>query len=427
LGGAEIIDPLGPLVVPDGKAADVVVVGLQEMCELNLTNIMFGPEEGDLAMQEDCLRKVSSALEATGEEYEIVKSVGLVGLFLIVYVRKALHPLLDKVVTDRIKTGALNGYLGNKGAVCIRMTLDSWDLCFVNVHLPSGSGNFEARNNTFGEVIQEAFQGVDANGAPRTSDTKPPYSVGNHHASFILGDFNFRLLLRDDEEWPEGNEEDWLRLDELTAERAKQIQAYLPRRINGVTVMKQVEDVANLWVATREYLGSTDRSGLGHRSVKRIDQKLPGYTVFWGGRIKGVAEDEDWIRIDQARGLCEYKEGPVDFHPTYRYLRGQNAVDRKRAPAWTDRVLYKSEAGVTISPVEYRSILEMFKTSDHRPITGLFQVATKEATPHALAHEASRRMKKFRKTFMDRLLSWAQCCSSAEDTTGRVRPVIANY
>lgn len=48
-------------------------------------------------------------------------------------------------------------------------------MCFVNVHLPSGSGKEDDRNEHLHEILSYAFQGISRNGSSRQ-----PKMLGAH-------------------------------------------------------------------------------------------------------------------------------------------------------------------------------------------------------------------------------------------------------
>jgi len=69
-----------------------------------------------------------------------------------------------------------------------------------------------------------------------------------------------------------------------------------------------------------------------------------------------------------------YKEGPLDFSPTYKYNVSQDSYDgseKKRVPAWCDRILYKSQRQRIKQLVYSRGELYI---SDHRPVKSLFEI-----------------------------------------------------
>ncbi|XP_038601832.1 phosphatidylinositol polyphosphate 5-phosphatase type IV [Tachyglossus aculeatus] len=74
-----------------------------------------------------------------------------------------------------------------------------------------------------------------------------------------------------------------------------------------------------------------------------------------------------------------FKEAEIHFLPSYKFDVGRDSYDttsKQRTPSYTDRVVYRSRVKDDISPVKYSSCPGI-KTSDHRPVFGLFRVKVK--------------------------------------------------
>ncbi|KAI8332058.1 Endonuclease/exonuclease/phosphatase [Chlamydoabsidia padenii] len=74
--------------------------------------------------------------------------------------------------------------------------------------------------------------------------------------------------------------------------------------------------------------------------------------------------------------LLWFKEPPLMFDPTYKYDRGTDNYDsseKKRVPAWCDRVLCRSNMAHNI---HYRR--HEIRASDHRPISAAYEIQVKE-------------------------------------------------
>ena len=74
--------------------------------------------------------------------------------------------------------------------------------------------------------------------------------------------------------------------------------------------------------------------------------------------------------------LSPFTELPITFAPTYKYDPGTDDYDsseKKRAPAWCDRLLYRGPGRV--KQIEYRR--HDVRDSDHRPVSGIFKLRIK--------------------------------------------------
>lgn len=100
--------------------------------------------------------------------------------------------------------------------------------------------------------------------------------------------------------------------------------------------------------------------------------------------------------------LFNFKEAPILFDPTYKYDRGSDLYDsseKKRIPAWCDRVLYRAPS--TLTNVYYRR--HEIKASDHRPISAGFTVPVKTIIPEK-KQQVEERIRLEWRTNMIRLL-----------------------
>ncbi|KAM9446579.1 phosphatidylinositol polyphosphate 5-phosphatase type IV isoform 1-T1 [Clarias gariepinus] len=71
-----------------------------------------------------------------------------------------------------------------------------------------------------------------------------------------------------------------------------------------------------------------------------------------------------------------FQEAPIHFTPTYKFDVGCDIYDttsKQRTPSYTDRILFRSRQVEDIKVVKYTSCSSI-KTSDHRPVIGMFQV-----------------------------------------------------
>lgn len=71
-----------------------------------------------------------------------------------------------------------------------------------------------------------------------------------------------------------------------------------------------------------------------------------------------------------------FQEAPIHFLPTYKFDIGCDIYDttsKQRTPSYTDRILFRSRQAEDIQVIKYTSCSSI-KTSDHRPVIGVFQV-----------------------------------------------------
>ena len=91
-------------------------------------------------------------------------------------------------------------------------------------------------------------------------------------------------------------------------------------------------------------------------------------------------QDQLHKEMTTSRGfrLRPFTEGPLNFPPTYKYDRRSNVFDsseKARAPAWCDRILWRSNDDTRVEQLHYRRYEA--NVSDHRPISAAFKMTVK--------------------------------------------------
>ncbi|KAF7547033.1 hypothetical protein G7Z17_g8014 [Cylindrodendrum hubeiense] len=85
-------------------------------------------------------------------------------------------------------------------------------------------------------------------------------------------------------------------------------------------------------------------------------------------------------RRNPAFKLRAFDELPITFAPTYKYDVGTDTYDtseKRRSPAWCDRLLFRGRG--RIEQLDYRR--HEVRVSDHRPVTGSFNLWVKKVDP----------------------------------------------
>ncbi|XP_063150681.1 inositol polyphosphate 5-phosphatase K isoform X2 [Candoia aspera] len=255
------------------------------------------------------------------------------GLLLLLFAKQAHLPFIRGVRSQFTRTG-LHGYWGNKGGVSIRLSLYGHSVCFLNCHLPAHQENAKQRLDDFEHILEVQH-----------FEEKFP-SVLDHQLLFWFGDLNFRI-------------ED-----------------------HGLHFIR--ESISN-----------------------------SRYNLLWEKDQLNMAKKKAFF-------LQEFLEGPLKFKPTYKFdlhsdeydtrpgalplhrralqwvlmslciCRGEKALtwsnEKKRKPAWTDRILWRvkglpcsqpkeapKERGVSVSLHNYTSHMD-YSISDHKPVTGTFEL-----------------------------------------------------
>lgn len=126
------------------------------------------------------------------------------------------------------------------------------------------------------------------------------------------------------------------------------------------------------------------------------------------GNLEKLLERDQLLvsrRKKQDFPLRMYTEMPITFAPTYKYDVGTDTYDtseKKRAPAWCDRVLYRDGSGRgRIRQRDYRR--HEVRVSDHRPVSASFEMTIKAIDParrQAVWESSMRRFERARKEML---------------------------
>ena len=179
------------------KDADVVVVGLQEVCELKGTDGITTDESIGTAWA----RKIVEHLNSYGFKryatpdaspgfkprmYELVASQQLVGVLLLVFKFTELPAKVTGVHVDKVGVGIM-GVLGNKGGAAIRLVVAETSVCFMCTHLSAHHDSSARRNQDFHEILRRMV----FNGELEAGESASP--VLECDFVFWMGDLNYRV------------------------------------------------------------------------------------------------------------------------------------------------------------------------------------------------------------------------------------------
>jgi inositol polyphosphate 5-phosphatase INPP5B/F len=306
-------------ILPQGvKPSDVYAIGFQEIVDLNAMNVALDNTKSQQRAQfwQDL---ISACLLHTGISYQVVSSRVMVGLCLFIFVKEKLLNQVRDIRSAQLGVGIM-GIMGNKGGVCIRLSLYDSSICFICAHLAAHRENVAGRNSDFKNIHEKTVfpaEGTyDESGRFDNSDVVRPrhgaaksygvdLNVQDHDFVFWLGDLNYRI-------------DDDISIDEI----------FLKIKNNELAYLRE-KDQLNI-------------------------ERLKG-NVFQG-----------------------FFEGELNFPPTYKYQPGTDDYEarpekKKRAPAWCDRVLWRTAidmAGDSVTQLQYRR--SNLLPSDHKPVSAAF-------------------------------------------------------
>ncbi|KAG2495021.1 hypothetical protein HYH03_006953 [Edaphochlamys debaryana] len=313
--------------------------------------------------------------EEEGWTYVQVASKQLVGVYLSVWVRRALLHAVHGVQVTTVATG-FGGYLGNKGAVAARLRLFDSSLVLVACHLTAGEaeGDEAKRNADVADILRRAAFASAPDGGGAVPMTAPaaalvssslgpghwapgPQLIQEHDLVIWMGDLNYRLITAPPSlppgpggpapgpgPGPGGSPAGFLPDPEVRmALRAGRLDALLA-----------VDQLNRERAAGRVFRGFQE----GRIAFPPTYKYKVGTNIYNGDDAAGVDGDDD----DGGTPMAGDKADPEKH--------------KRRTPAWCDRVLFwrrpcaHPEAGAALHQLGYwRGELTC---SDHRPVAAGF-------------------------------------------------------
>ncbi|ODV58846.1 phosphoinositide 5-phosphatase INP51, partial [Ascoidea rubescens DSM 1968] len=157
---------------------DVFLIGLEEVVELTpgqMINI-------DFTNKKFWEKKIGKELNS--QKYVLLWSGQLGGVLLLMFVKNYQVKYIKNIESSIKKTG--NFGLANKGGIALSFKYSDTKFCFITSHLAAGLNNTEERHNNYKALAKS----LKFNGNKRIRD---------HDIIIWLGDFNYRILLSNDE------------------------------------------------------------------------------------------------------------------------------------------------------------------------------------------------------------------------------------
>lgn len=323
----------------------IYVLGLQEIVDVSSPSEALRPYVDPAPSN----RWKQAVLDALPAGYQLVAEQQLVGLLVLAYAAPSMAPTISSVSCTSVGTG-LMGYMGNKGAVAVRIVLgDMSRLVFVNCHLAAGSdkGSLERRNWDASQIMgRTRFDPVkDSDGVEQGSE-----SIGDEDFAFWFGDLNYRLndIPGDDVRrllhLHTGDTLETFSLPKKTINDDNEVFAVSSPEPETPDSTRQPETPPTSLETEPHVLAPSSPSATlsddgpepfpDPGSLQTTLSSLLPHDQLHEQQAKKKAFHEGW------------KEGDISFLPTYKYDIGSfgkfDSSEKQRGPSWCDRILYRS-------------------------------------------------------------------------------------
>lgn len=332
-----------------------------------------------------------------GDEYAMIKAETLAATHIMVFMIASLVKVVRNIRAAHVPTG-IGNVLGNKGATEVCFTLGTTSFLFISAHLASGMKKTDLRTQSFQRILRDR----------QISRGAPVFDTFDH--IFFFGDLNYRLQTSRDNavEWVRvGNHRNLLLVDQLLRQRHinEPIVSVFGREHSPVRTRASVASmISDAELSSDSSCGEEDGSGAktdedGEASRRAKDKskengasKVDGATPAPHLSTAEIPSKRQSVTGDTIQ-WTEFSEMAIEFPPTYKFDVGTEVYDtsdKQRVPAYTDRILWKTNPGVTA--LAYDSI-KSFLGSDHRPIFAQFELEvnfdTEKPTPRGQEQSAS--------------------------------------
>ncbi|KAH8496762.1 hypothetical protein H0E87_019492 [Populus deltoides] len=350
--------------------AGIVVVGLQEV-EMGAGVLAMSAAKETVGLEGSSvgqwwLDMIGKTLDE-GSTFERVGSRQLAGLLIAMWVRNSLKAHVGDVDAAAVPCG-FGRAIGNKGAVGLRIRVYDRVMCFVNCHFAAHLEAVNRRNADFDHVYRTMTFGRPSNFFGAAAGTVSYLFLSCSIACYLI----------------------WL-----------VYRTGLPLLLSiaaGTSSAAQMLRGANVMGANYSPEGIPELSEadmvifLGDFNYRLDGISYDEARDFVSQRCFDWLKEKDQLRTEMGAGnvFQGMREAVIRFPPTYKFekhqpgLAGYDSGEKKRIPAWCDRVLYRDSRSAHVSecsldcPVvslisQYDACMDV-TDSDHKPVRCIFSI-----------------------------------------------------
>ena len=361
--------PKNPKLIPD-----IYFIGLQEVVELNATNVIMITDEKQKQLLDDWDFKINFSIQKRGS-YKKLAEMNLIGINFYCYVLENKMDKITNISKKKVKTG-LGGATGNKGSCCINFDYENTSFSVACSHLAAGANKNKQRLKELNYIL-------------------------NLKLETFFNPETFEKIMKEQFDLVDQSMEEVMPLEDENKILKTSTMTNLNPNINPGEVNNDSTSFkdSDIWI----FFGDLNF---------RVDMEYEEFYEFVKkGNWNKLLDYDQFIKYKLASldSMESIQEDEIKFPPTYKYILNSNEYDykpkekndkkkqtqndpqlsgKKRNPSWCDRVFYKKNAYVTkggkkiITGLEYSNVIDdNFITSDHRPVYQIFDVIVFKENP----------------------------------------------
>lgn len=340
---------------------DIIFIGLQEidMSAQAMLKNETASRDAWIRTLEQCLR---DHCPADQEQYHLVHSRQLVGMFVVMYARQSLVRYIHDVRCYSIAAGAM-GTFGNKGAIALSFSLFGRNsFVFVCSHFSAHQAEVQKRNHNYFEILSKLDYAV---ASATENNTVAGSGSGGGGGGMLLGSANGPLSLEEVLESRDAQMSDTVqtaRHVDAEMSRIDMIQQQFTSATNRTYDIEKNTDVF-VWLGDLNYRLDHDIDLVKQMVEKKQFSRLMRY-------------DQLTQEMERSHVFVGWEEAAtIDFEPTYKYDPGTlnfDTSEKKRVPSYCDRIMYRGRKAVHIKTLSYDKYDLLI--SDHLPVSALFEI-----------------------------------------------------
>ena len=375
-----------PGSIPGGEEIGIYALGLQEIVDVGSATEALRPYSDP-----NPAKKWKKAVaEALPQGYQRVAEQQLIGLYLVIYASPAVAPTISSVSTTSVGTG-LMGYMGNKGAVTARIVLgEATRMVFINCHLSAGAekGSLDRRNWDAAQIQSRTrFEPIYDGGGVMEEFGE---GIGDEDFAFWFGDLNYRL-----ESLP-GEDVRRLLMLHTRNEYGKPVAS--KQKIEHELASPESSTFSHNQEEANRPINDTPSSNdataaeSSHHSPASSTNSSDDYkldpledpTSLQSTLASLLTHDQLHFQMRTGEAFHNgWREGPVDFLPTYKYDVGSvgmfDSSEKRRGPSWCDRILFRTRRDRLDYEKRVQAQEQARKKDNEMKLQGVVEEAASEA------------------------------------------------